>query len=328
MAPEAAGERTAFVFAGGGSLGAVQVGMLKALLASGIRPDFVVGSSVGAINAAFYAGWPDAEGVARLDFLWRTLRRQQVFPVSVLRGMLGLLGLRDHLVDPGPLAELLERELPYRRLEAARIPCYVIASDLRDGAEVVLAAGSVSAALRASTALPAVFPPVCVGGRSLIDGSVTSNTPLSAAVRKGATRIVVLPTGSPCALERPPRGPIAMALHALNLLIAKQLLLELERHPGDSRLVVVPPLCPLATSPYDFSRSGTLIDRAEQATLHWLEGGGLEHAGVPWQLAPHTHPGGGEPALAGRDWPRAVSQSSGQATQCGPGEEGGWGPAA
>ena len=71
------GDRTAFVFAGGGSLGAVQVGMLHALLEAGLRPDFVVGSSVGAVNAAYFAGAPDLEGVERLSALWEGLRRSE-----------------------------------------------------------------------------------------------------------------------------------------------------------------------------------------------------------------------------------------------------------
>lgn len=66
---------TAFVLAGGGSLGAIEVGMLKALTAYGVRPDLVVGSSVGAINGAHFAGSPDPAGVRRLEDLWRGLRR-------------------------------------------------------------------------------------------------------------------------------------------------------------------------------------------------------------------------------------------------------------
>src|SRR4029077_5935432 len=63
---KASSEKTAFVFAGGGSLGAVEVGMLKALVAGGVEADLAVGSSVGAINAAFFAADPSAEGVERL----------------------------------------------------------------------------------------------------------------------------------------------------------------------------------------------------------------------------------------------------------------------
>ena len=63
----AIGGKTAFVFSGGGSLGAIQVGMLRVLLSYGLKPDFVVGASVGAINASYFASAPDAECVRRLE---------------------------------------------------------------------------------------------------------------------------------------------------------------------------------------------------------------------------------------------------------------------
>ena len=65
--------KTAFVFAGGGSFGAIQVGMLHSLAAHGIAADMVVGSSVGALNGAFYAGDPTLDGVQRLAAIWRGL---------------------------------------------------------------------------------------------------------------------------------------------------------------------------------------------------------------------------------------------------------------
>lgn len=83
---------TAFVLAGGGSLGAIQVGMLRALTNFGVMPDFVVGSSVGAINAAYFAGLPTSAGVAQLEAIWRALRRQEVFPAGALGGFLALVG--------------------------------------------------------------------------------------------------------------------------------------------------------------------------------------------------------------------------------------------
>ena len=89
---------TAFVFAGGGSLGAIQAGALAELIAAGERPDFVVGASVGALNACYFAGRPDAAGVAALEAIWRGLTRADVFPVTpgsvleFLRGRGSLFG--------------------------------------------------------------------------------------------------------------------------------------------------------------------------------------------------------------------------------------------
>ena len=280
---------TAFVLAGGGSLGAVQVGMLAALTRRGIVPDFVVGASVGAINAAYYAAEPDERGVERLKRIWCGLRRTDVFPFSPMAGMLGFFGKTDHLVSSAPLRSLIESELPYQRLEDAQLPCYVVATDALDGAEVVLSSGPATTALLASAAIPAVFPPVRLDGRFLLDGGVSNNTPVSIAVKLGATRVIVLPTGISCALQAPPRGAMPLALHALNLLIMRQLVNDIERCAGAADVVTVPPLCPLSTTSYDFSQSAALIHRAEATTRLWLRTDGLHHLGAPPALLSHHH---------------------------------------
>lgn len=283
------GPKTAIVLAGGGSLGAVQVGMLKALTRQRIVPDFVVGASVGAINGAYFAAEPNEEGVTRLERVWSRLHRGDIFPFSPLNSLLAILGRRDHLVTPALLRSLVESELRCQRLEDARIPCYVVATDVLDGREVAIAAGPIATALLASAAIPAVFPPVPLDGRHLMDGAVTNNTPISTALELGATRVIVLPTGMSCALERPPRGAIALALHALNLLVMRQLLSDIERLSDRAELIVVPPLCPVSISAYDFSQTADLIHRAEAATRLWLKKNGLHGDGTPEQLLPHEH---------------------------------------
>ena len=280
--------KTAFVLAGGGSLGAVQVGMLKALDGAKIEPDFVVGASVGAINAAYYAASPDAAGIARLERIWRGLRSVDIFPFSMLGTAMCLVGRRDHLAFPHRLRTLIEAELPYQRLQDAPLPCHVIATDILDGTEVTLSSGDAAQALLASAAIPAVFPSVTIAERALMDGGIASNTPISAAFALGATRVIVLPTGLPCALRVPPRGAIAIALHALNLLAMRQLLADVDRFADRCELVVIPPLCPLATNTYDFSQTGELIRRAEAATRLWLADG-LQNHDPRWALLPHRH---------------------------------------
>ena len=127
-----------------------------------------------------------------------------------------------------------------------------------------------------------------VGERYPIDGAVASNTPISVAVECGTERVIVLPTGFACALKVPPRGAIACALQAITLLTAHQLVGEIERFRGQVEIITVPPLCPLAVSPYDFSRGAELIDRAAEQTRHWLAGGGLSRERVPAALRAHT----------------------------------------
>lgn len=279
---------TAFVLAGGGSLGAVQVGMLKALAAAGVVPDFVVGASVGALNAICYAAQPDLRGVAHLERIWRGLHGRGVFRFSALGALGRLLGRRDYLISPKPLRTLIATELPCALIEHTQLPCHLVTTDLMTGAELVLSSGPAAPALLASTAIPVVFPPVVISGRAMIDGGVASNTPISAACDRGASRVIVLPTGSPCTLPGRPHGVLAIALHALNLLSMRQLLADFDRSSARCELVVVPPLCPMPVHAYDFSQSGALIDRAEAATRDWLEDG-LAAAGRRGFLVPHQH---------------------------------------
>ena len=276
------------MFAGGGSFGAVQVGMLRELVAYGVTPDLVVGSSVGAINGAFFAGAPGAAGVAQLEAIWRGLRRREIFRFS-WRCLVGLLLKRDFVVDPGGLRGILERHLQFRDLEKAVVPLHVVATDLLGGGTVRLSSGPAIEAVLASCAIPAAFPPVRIGDRYLIDGAVASNTPIGVAVELGAKRVVVLPTGFACALDSPPRGIIACALHAITLSIAHQLVSDIERYRELIEIITLPPLCPLSVSPYDFTQAGGLIERAAEQTRRWLDKGGLTQERVPGALRGHTH---------------------------------------
>jgi NTE family protein len=281
--------RTAFVLAGGGSLGAVQVGMLKALTAKGIVPDLVVGASVGAINAAYFATAPSSDGLARLERVWLGLQSTDVFPLSPVNSLLAILGRRDFLISPARLRALIESELPSERIEHAKIPCYVVATDVLEGTEVCLSTGPLAPALLASAAIPAVFPSVSIDGRHLIDGGVANNTPISSAVKLGASRIIVLATGLSCALEKPPRGAVALALHAVNLMVMRQLVSDIELFSRRAELIVLPPLCPVTVSSYDFSQTADLVHRAEAKTRLWLRQNGLQSRGAPDELLPHVH---------------------------------------
>ena len=186
---------TAFVLAGGGSIGAVQVGMLRELLAHGVKPDLVVGSSVGAINGAYLAGDPSLEGVQRLESIWRGLRRRDIFPIT-WRSMAAAVGRRGSLADPGSLRRLLETHLPYRELQRARIPLHVVATDILGGALVKLSSGPAVDAVLASCAIPGAFPPVRVGEHHLVDGAVASNTPIRVALSRtdlASAEVIFLP---------------------------------------------------------------------------------------------------------------------------------------
>lgn len=271
--------KTALVFSGGGSLGAVQVGMLLALTEAALHIDLVVGASVGALNAAFFAQDPTPRRAHGLAELWRGLRRNEVFPLSFLTGLETLLLDRDYFVKPCALRALIHRNLGIRNIEDAPLPLHIVATDVLQGAAVLLSSGNLETALLASTAIPLVFPQVKIGGRSLVDGGVSDDTPIDGAIKLGARRIVVLPTGMPCAAQAPPRGLLPLALHVLNLMTMSQLDHAVARFAKQARITVVPPLCPLDVSVFDFSRTASLIERSAAQTRQWLGDGGLERSG-------------------------------------------------
>ncbi len=280
--------KTAFVFAGGGSFGAIQVGMLHALAAHGIVADMVVGSSVGALNGAFYAGDPTLGGVERLATIWRGLRRRDVFPMS-WRTVLSFLWRRDFLIPHDGIRKLVDDHIPYRNLQDARLPVHIVTTDIISGDSVVLSEGSTAEAIVASTAIPGAFSPIHYKDYYLADGAISSNTPIKVAVKMGAKRLIILPTGHACANQAPPVGAVANALHALTLLIARQLVSELESLDPAIEYFVVPPLCPLVGSPYDFSRTADHIDRAIATTDAWLAQHGLQQGKIPHEMRPHRH---------------------------------------
>jgi NTE family protein len=256
---------TAFVLSGGGSLGAVQVGMLKAVQEHGFRPDLLVGTSAGALNAAYVAanGF-DVAVISDLATIWRGLRRADVFPFDPVRQGLAITGRRHSLCSRRPLRRLVESNLTIKDLETARIPVHIVATDVMSGQELLLSTGEVASAVLASAAIPAVFAPVERNGRSLMDGGVANNTAVSHAIELGADRVVVLPAGFSCALGAPPATPLAAATHAITLLIEQRLVVDVAHLAPRADIIVLPPLCPLSVSPADFRFADELMSRTAQ----------------------------------------------------------------
>jgi NTE family protein len=281
----------AFVLSGGGSLGAVQVGMLKALAERDVQPDLIIGTSVGALNGMFLAAGAGREGIAKLAEIWRGLRRKDVFPIGPMSGALGYYGVRNWLVRPAPLERLIRAHARFARLEDAAIPLHVVATDIKSGLEVLLSSGETVSAVLASAAIPGVFPPVAIDGRELVDGGVANNVPLSHALALGATTVYVLPTGYACALPQPPKSALGVAIQALTVLIGRGLASDIERYHGTCMLHVVPPLCPLDVTPTDFSQANALIERAYDSTVAWLNSDAVNTSPLVQAHAvrPHAH---------------------------------------
>ncbi|MGW0821436.1 patatin-like phospholipase family protein [Streptomyces sp. NPDC002845] len=281
---------TAFVLSGGGSLGAIQAGMLCALAEHGVVPDLLVGSSAGAVSAAYFAGRPTPAGARELAAVWRSVRRRHVFPVQPAVALTALAGRSTHLVSDAGTRRLLTRYMPYTDLREAACPVGVVATDVRTGEELVLRRGPVVDAVLASVAVPGVLPPVPWGERELMDGSVANNTPVSVAVEAGVDDVYVLHAGYACALPDAPRSALGMALQALAVIQQQRLVAGLTAYRGAARLLVVPPLCPLTVSPADFAHADELVDRAREATGRWLADGAPDISLEPLRFHVHDQP--------------------------------------
>ena len=274
----------AFVLSGGGSLGAIQAGMLEALLEHDIVPDALVGTSIGAANAAFLAGGPTLSQAQSLSDLWRSLKPRQIFPLGPIRTLKALR--RDgSLFSTAPLRQLIERHAPYSRIERARIPLRIIATDFADGTEVVFDSGSVTDAVLASTALPGVFPPHEVAGRLYLDGGLVDHVPLAPAIAMGADTIYVLSCGFPCPPSADHRSTRSVLAHSMGILLSQRVRVDVrqvpENHPG-VEVVSLPPVCSHAGL-RDLGRAASLIDQARSQTRLFL-------AGHPCDSCKHEEP--------------------------------------
>jgi len=261
--------QTAFVLSGGGSLGAVQVGMLQALTEGGILPDLLIGTSVGAVNAAWIGGCPDYQGALRLGEIWRRLRRQDIFPLSPWSSARGLLGRSNHVISNTNLRDVLVKHMPYERLEQAAVPIHVITTELKTGRSVLMSSGPAVPALLASAAIPGIFPPVTIGRREFIDGGVASHTPIAAAIELGASRIFVLPVGYPW-LRQQPTNALGIALFALARFVEQKLDAEVAHYKHLADIHVLPTLEVPGVSPADFSHTDELMTRGYKSARRYL----------------------------------------------------------
>lgn len=270
-------ERTVFVLSGGGNLGAVQVGMLRALVEADVRPDAVLGCSVGAINGAAFAARPDLAGVTRLERIWQRLaeRDPDIMPNRRLLPLAAQLARRGTaLHGQERLGELLLAELGDLRFGDLAVPFACVAADVDTAAARWFDDGELLPALLASSALPGVYPPVTIGDRRYFDGGVVREIPVGRALDLGATRIVLLHVGHLDQRELDDaRRPFDVLAHAYWTMRAARLDDELARVPDDVELVRLPAGSTPRLRFDDFSRGPELSETAYRAASHYLRTG-------------------------------------------------------
>ena len=203
---------TAFVLGGGGVLGAVEVGMLRALLERGIVPDLVLGTSVGALNGAMVARQPDLSVIDRLTDLWiATAQSRDVYGDKPLRTVRRAVSSGTHIYSSAPLRRRLESELGESRFEDLPVRLEVCAASIERAAEHWFTSGPIVPAILASAAVPGLLPPAEIDGEHFLDGGLVNSIPVSRAVELGATRIFVLQVGRIDRPLTPPKRPWEVA---------------------------------------------------------------------------------------------------------------------
>jgi NTE family protein len=246
--------------------------MLRALYEHGVTADVLVGTSVGALNAAFIASRSQTpETATELARAWRGIERADAFPVSLRTMVGGLAGHRNHLVPASGLRRIVERHIEIGDLADARVPLHLVAFDVSAGTEALLCDGPAIDAVLGACAIPGIFSPIAFGEKLLIDGGVVNNTPIRHAVELGAERVYVLPTQELRYTQpSPPRTALDAAIYGIGLLLGSRLEADISRYQDDVELIVLPAANTQHVQPTEFEHSSRLAAEAYAATRHAL----------------------------------------------------------
>jgi NTE family protein len=266
---------TAFVLGGGGVLGAHEIGMLRALAEAGIRPDVVVGTSVGAINGVVVAAYP-GDAAARLARIWERDALGRAFSERLWGRAMRLARSGTHLHSIEPLRQVLEDVLPGNDFADLALPFQCVAASIEHASARWFSSGPVVPAVLASCAVPGLLPPVEVDGEHYFDGGLVHSIPVGRAVALGARTVYVLHVGrieSPLAV---PRRPWEVGLVAFEIARRHRFHEEMAALPEHVRVHVLPSgtvrgAPDLSQLRYrDKTRVAASVDRAYRASASYL----------------------------------------------------------
>ncbi|WP_217477165.1 patatin-like phospholipase family protein [Stutzerimonas stutzeri] len=282
---------TGLVLSGGAARGLAHIGVLKALEEHGVRIDAIAGTSMGAVIGGLYAAGYSVEELEQLanSLDWQQVlsddparqdvpfRRKQDDRDFLVKRKLsfrddGSLGLPLGVIQGQNLALLLERLLVHasdtRDFDQLPIPFRAVATDIANDQKVVFRSGHLPQAIRASMSIPAVFAPVEVNGRLLVDGGMVDNIPMDVAREMGVDRLIVVDIGTPLL----PREQLLTVVDVLNQSITMMTRRNSEAQLATLRsedLLVQPMLAGFGST--DFGRAEQLIDAGYRAA-NALEG--------------------------------------------------------
>ena len=247
----------ALLLCGGGSRGAIEIGLYKALIEHHIPIDLIIGTSVGAINGALIAAGLTSDELAAL---WSQFEQKPLFPFnwSILWRGWSVAGL----FRTERLLKALKSALPVRRFEELSLPLVTTATDFHTGEAVYLDSGDLLPALLASTALPPFLPPVEYQGRLLVDGGIVANLPIAEAVARGATRVFALSCHCLQELTQAPRGVLDIQARALRIAIERQMRFEIASYRDRAELIILEPCFDFPPSILKLAGVGALIQQS------------------------------------------------------------------
>ena len=274
--------RIAYVLGGGGRWGAVEVGMLKALVEANIHPDLILGTSIGAFNGSVIADRPGRSGVERLVELWKSLSEADVFRGALIDRIVNVATLQPAIHKTEELQLVLEHVHGVgKRIEDLEIPFQCVAASIEKAGEHWFSEGPLVEAVLASAAVPALFPPVEIDGEHFYDGGLVNSVPLDRAMELGAEVIFVLQVGRIEAPLRPPERLHESALIAFEIARRHMFARALRNMPSDVELHVLPSGNPVAFDDRrqikwrDTGNTTELVDGAYAATGEYLKERGL-----------------------------------------------------
>ncbi len=253
--------RTALILGGGGSRGAVGVGLYKALIELGIRIDLIVSSSIGAVTGAFIAA---GMSPTELESHWKSIRTSDV--IGSRWQFLRLLTGASSAFSNKSLRDLLRSVLPVRSFRELHIPLTIVTTDLETGETVALTEGPIIEAILASTALPGLFPPIAWQGRRLVDGGLSNNVPIDLAIERGAERVFGMLCG--CAKGLPASVNFITVLgQSFSLALNARYRCDARMFQPQAQLHILEPCLGINLELLDFDHALTLIEPAYQYAL-------------------------------------------------------------
>lgn len=280
--------KVGLVLSGGAARGLAHIGVLKALEEQGVQVDAIAGTSMGAVIGSLYAS---GYSIAELEEVALTMDWQQVLSDAPPRPDVpfrrkqddrdflikqrlsfrddGSLGLPLGVIQGQNLALLLERLLvrssDIRDFDRLPIPFRAVATDIANDEKVIFSSGHLPQVIRASMSIPAVFAPVELDGRLLVDGGMVDNIPVDVARSMGVDRVIVVDIGTPLK----PRKELLTVVDVLNQSITMMTRRNSEEQLAtltDTDVLVQPPMAQFGVT--DFGRGEAMIDagyRAAQA---------------------------------------------------------------